>query len=290
MHAEKTSNLSSNVSVVICTRNVEFDITDCILAIKRNHPREILVVDGMSTDRTIERVNALNVRCVSDRGRGLAYARRLGVENTSGELIMFVGPDNLLAENFIDKFVRLRKKWGFDVASVSTRTANPKTYWDRGMDFRWVCNMGTPGEIDVPGTPNIYDRKLFQIENFSDQDLAGADDTDLCERLKSHGFKLGIVPLVVYEKNGWTKQSIWNRFKFYGSGDSCFYSSYRSGWTCKRRFMSISHPLRQTIDYSKRAIREGRVSLLPWLIYTMVARYYGWMTYRRGDLQNFSNY
>jgi glycosyltransferase involved in cell wall biosynthesis len=284
------TKLSSDVSVVICTRNVEADIENCIRAVIKNRPKEILVIDGRSTDKTLEILESLKIRHLSDEGQGLAHARKLGVDNTVGSMVMFVGPDNMLPENFITDLVRLRKEWGFDVASVSTRTANPKNYWDKGMDFRWLCNMGTAGETDVPGTPNLYDRTLFKAENFSSRDLGGADDTDLCERLRARGYKLGIVPLIVYEKNGWTMRKVWNRFKFYGTGDCCFYDQYRLSWTLWRRLQSLTHPLRQTLDYSKIAISKGKTDLLPWLFCAMLARYYGWLTYKRGNIKNFSDY
>ena len=149
---------SRDVSVIICTRNAEDDIHRCIASVQKNNPKEILVVDGKSTDRTLEKVKKMQVRCISDQGKGLAYARRMGVEHTSGELVMFVGPDNILSEHFIDELIFLKNEWKFDVASVSTRTKEPTNYWDKGMDFRWVCNMGTPGETDVPG------RQTYTVE------------------------------------------------------------------------------------------------------------------------------
>jgi glycosyltransferase involved in cell wall biosynthesis len=281
---------TKNVSVIVCTRNVEQDIYSCIESIKKNNPGEILVVDGKSTDKTVDVVKSLSVKVITDNGRGLAYARRIGVESTNLPFVLFVGPDNILESDFIENFIRLKEEWGFDVASVSTRIYNPQSFWDKGMDFRWKCNMGLPGVTDVPGTPNIYDRLLFKKVQFSDKDFGGADDTDLCEQLKKYGFTLGIVPLTIFEKNGWTMKSIWNRFKFYGNGDNCFYNEYKSNWTMIRKFLSITHPLRQTINYSKLAIVERNYKIVPWLFFAMTARYYGWLSYKRGVVKNYSSY
>jgi len=290
MDSDRKHMNAKDVSVIICTRNAENDIKSCIESIKKNHPGEILIIDGESTDETLDIVKAMSIKIISDEGRGLAYARKIGVENTCGAMIMFVGPDNILEEGFIEKFIRLKEEWGFDVASVSTRIYEPQNIWDRGMDFRWICNMGTPGETDVPGTPNLYDRRLFEKVSFSDKDFGGADDTDLCEQLKKYGYKLGIVPLTIFEKNGWVRESIWNRFKFYGTGDSCFYNQYSSSWTLLRRVLSTTHPLRQTLNYARRALLERKFTVIPWLFYTMVARYYGWLSYKRGNIKNYSNY
>ena len=281
---------SKDVSVIVCTRNAEGDIEACLNSIIANAPGEILVVDGRSTDKTCSIVGRMGLTWISDEGRGLAYARRVGVANTRLPLIMFVGPDNILPNRFLEEFIVLREMWNFDVASVSTRIQNPVNFWDRGMDFRWKCNMGKPGLVDVPGTPNLYARDIFDKANFSERDFGGADDTDLCEQLKIFNFKLGIVPLSIFEKSGWSAKSIWNRFKFYGSGDSCFYDHYKCSWSLKRKFQSITHPFRQTICYSKRAIYEGKLLEVAWLFYVMVARYYGWASYKRGEIKNYSSY
>ena len=283
-------NNSKDISVVVCTRNVERDIEACLNSIIANAPGEILIVDGKSTDNTCSIVEGMGIEWISDEGKGLSYARKIGVSNTTLPLIMFVGPDNILPNGFLEEFIILREIWNFDVASVATRIQNPVNFWDKGMDFRWRCNMGKPGLVDVPGSPNLYAREIFNKANFSDKDFAGADDTDLCEQMKLFNFRLGIVPLSIFEKSGWSARSIWNRFKFYGSGDSCFYDHYKWNWSFKRKVQSITHPLRQTIDYSIRAIYERRFLVVVWLFYVMLARYYGWATYERGEIKNFSSY
>lgn len=41
------------ISVVICVKNEEARLRDCLTRVERNHPDEIIVVDGNSTDRTV---------------------------------------------------------------------------------------------------------------------------------------------------------------------------------------------------------------------------------------------
>ncbi|TFH46834.1 MAG: glycosyltransferase [ANME-2 cluster archaeon] len=45
---------SLDVSVVVCTKNEESRIEDCLKSIVNNNPGEIIVVDGESTDTTID--------------------------------------------------------------------------------------------------------------------------------------------------------------------------------------------------------------------------------------------
>ncbi len=271
------NDTASQVSVIICVRNGEKILGDCLASTVKNHPKEIIVVDGKSTDNTIAIARSYEgVTIVSDEGKGLAYARRVGIESASGQYVLFVGPDNLMEEDFINSFVSLKNQWGFDAASVQTRVFEPKSFWDRGLDFRWRCLMGTPGPLKVVGTPSMYNRNLFDEVKFSATDLSAGDDTDVAEQLVERGFKLGLIPLTVFDQNGWNAQTTWNRFRWYGTGDFYFYRKYKPVWSSKRRWKSLTHPLRQTGRYVGKAFRELEFSAIFWLVYVMFARYYGW--------------
>jgi glycosyltransferase involved in cell wall biosynthesis len=274
----KKINNSKKVSVVVCAMNCEKIISSCLKSILKNNPLEIIVVDGLSNDNT--KKNALkfkNVKVFSDEGKGLAYARRLGAEKAKGKYILYVGPDNIMNKTFISKFVDLKMDMAFDAACVQTRVYAPKNFWDYGLDFRWKCLMGKPGLINVVGTPSLYNAKIFSKIKFSSKDLGSHDDTDLSEQLRAKGFRLGLVPLLVYDQNNCSAISTWNKFKWYGTGDYFFYKKYHEDWTIGRRIISISHPLIQTLKFSLKAILAFNATAFLWLFYTMLARYYGWL-------------
>jgi glycosyltransferase involved in cell wall biosynthesis len=265
------------VSAVVCVRNGERQIGPCLAAILANEPAEVIVVDGCSTDGTLAEVRKFpQVRAISDGGKGLSHARRIAVEAATGTHVLFVGPDNLLTRDFIARFCDLLDEWKFDAASVQTRVADPQTYWDRTVDFRWRCLMGQPGPISVVGTPSLYRREVFEAASFDDK-LHSADDTDVSEQLLRAGYRLGLVPLLVQEFGGANLGECWGRFRFYGLGDHRFYGKYAPTWTRRRKLLSVSHPLRQTIRYSRAALAQSEAAVIPGLFVLMAARYWGWL-------------
>jgi len=270
------SDLTKNVSVVICTKNVEKYIKDCIESILDNYPKEILIVDGNSQDKTVEIAKSYKVKFLSDGGEGLSFARRIGVENSSGEYILFFGPDNIMGNGFINNYIELINKWAFDAACVQTRVKNPKNFWDKGLDCRWKLLLGEPGDKNVIGTPGLYRRYCFDNTNFSRKNLGPCDDTELSQRLIKKGYKLGLVPLEVLDQNGWSMKSTWNRFKWYGTGDYYFYGYNSINWNFKRKLLSIFHPLIQTFKYSLKIFFTREVIYCAWMLFVMLARYYGW--------------
>ena len=68
------------ITVAVCTYNEEARVADCLEAVLANDPAQIVVVDGGSTDRTVEAVCRMGIVPQLLPGRGLASAhpRRLG--------------------------------------------------------------------------------------------------------------------------------------------------------------------------------------------------------------------
>src|SRR5713226_4585086 len=70
----------ADLTVVIPVRNAERLLPACMESAVREKPRAIIVVDGESSDRTVEIAREYGALVVSDEGRGLPVARKLGAE------------------------------------------------------------------------------------------------------------------------------------------------------------------------------------------------------------------
>ncbi len=85
------------VSVIIPVRNEEDRISACIDSVRtQRSPCEIVVVDGGSTDRTLEKVAEFGdvVSCRADSGRGIQIAH--GIALATGDLIVVLHADSRL--------------------------------------------------------------------------------------------------------------------------------------------------------------------------------------------------
>ncbi|MDY0128997.1 MAG: glycosyltransferase, partial [Methanosarcina vacuolata] len=85
------------VSVVVGIRNEEKFIEECIESLLNlDYPRdsyEIIIVDGMSTDKTRDIVQKYPVKLLLNEKKNVAAARNLGVDNARGELVAFTDGD-----------------------------------------------------------------------------------------------------------------------------------------------------------------------------------------------------
>ncbi|HIJ59286.1 MAG TPA: glycosyltransferase family 2 protein [Nitrospirae bacterium] len=125
------------LSVIIPTLNEAERIRDCIRSVKRLTPFEIIVVDGGSTDKTIEIAKDEGVTVVlSPRGRGIQLSR--GSVYAKGDILMFVHADGILDDkvNFKDIHDAIRDenvggffKLRFDQKNFSIRLVETFANW-----------------------------------------------------------------------------------------------------------------------------------------------------------------
>jgi glycosyltransferase involved in cell wall biosynthesis len=115
----------TKTSLIIPAWNASLTIEDCILsAIKANlSPNEIIVVDDVSTDNTVNIIENLakkysNIKLLKlVKNSGPAAARDYGVKASSGDLIFFTDSDTLILENTFVNCLNTIEKYKADAVS-----------------------------------------------------------------------------------------------------------------------------------------------------------------------------
>lgn len=91
------------VSFIVPTYNEEDNIARCLESVVRqSYPKdklEIIVVDGVSEDRTAEIAREIGARVVTNPKRGAQIGKALGIKNSAGEFVVLLDADNELVQN-----------------------------------------------------------------------------------------------------------------------------------------------------------------------------------------------
>jgi glycosyltransferase involved in cell wall biosynthesis len=119
----KSENINEEtfVSFIIPSRNEEGYIANCINSIKEqklNNPYEVIVVDNMSTDKTVMIAENLGANTVKEEKLGLAYVRARGLAIAQGDIIFFVDADTILPPKWALKIINYFAKHK-DVVGIS---------------------------------------------------------------------------------------------------------------------------------------------------------------------------
>jgi glycosyltransferase involved in cell wall biosynthesis len=107
----KTDGSQYKVSIIICCYNSELRIKNTIqnlLFFDDRDDFEVVFVDNKSTDGTAELISSrcfgkLNYMLVTEHRQGLAHARKTGVLNASGEIIIFCDDDNWPDKDYLER-------------------------------------------------------------------------------------------------------------------------------------------------------------------------------------------
>lgn len=110
-------------SIIVPVYNVEKYISEClssISAIKYSNFEVIIVNDG-STDNSVSIIETflsdnLNFKLVNKPNEGLGFARNTGIENATGEYLIFIDSDDYyLSDQVLNKLNRCIEKYNSDI-------------------------------------------------------------------------------------------------------------------------------------------------------------------------------
>lgn len=135
---KSSSQGTSSISVIIPVYDEENTIDRCLTSLFKQNlkPKEVIVVDDGSEDRTFEVVSGYkhgkknNLLVFRQKHKGPGAARNLGARQASGKILVFVDADMTFDQNFLFELTKPilgKKVIGTD--SQSEYIANPENYW-----------------------------------------------------------------------------------------------------------------------------------------------------------------
>jgi glycosyltransferase involved in cell wall biosynthesis len=190
-----------DVSVIIAVRNGERFIREAIASVFAQDVAagEVIVVDGHSSDRTVEIVAGTpGVGVLVQSGRGVANAYNEGIRAARGEFVAFVSHDDLWTRDKLGvQFDFLRANPG-----LAYCTGKAVFFLEPGCA---VPQGFRPGLLEGEHIAHIMEtllarRSVFEQVGFFDETLGTAEDVDWFARAMSCGMAPEAVPQVVVRK------------------------------------------------------------------------------------------
>lgn len=189
--------IKPRISVIIKALNEEDNIARCIescLQGTKDYEREIILVDSLSTDRTVQIAKEYPITIIQFLNKADAScgsAPQLGYQHSTGDYIFLIDGDMELKQGFIGQAFN-----EFDVnpllAGVSgvVEDAHMHTSADaRRMDE--YASMKASSRVISLGGGGLYKRSAIEsVGYFSNQSLKACEELELGVRLISKGYQL----------------------------------------------------------------------------------------------------
>lgn len=192
------------ISIIIPTYNEEHYLGKTLESIKNlqtdGFSIEVLVVDGGSTDKTVEVAKAYGVTVLRVAHRGIGFARQQGLLMSKGEIIAYTDADTIVPSTWLDMIVSTLKAPG--VVGVYGTFRVPDGWWV----YRFYINYLQPPLVQAlyfikfhlgPGqNMGFWRAKALSVGGF-DQALQLFEDFDILTKLSLTGNVLYVGNLCV---------------------------------------------------------------------------------------------
>lgn len=231
------TDATSLTSIIIPCRNEEKHIAKCLDSIiSQDYPKErieILVVDGMSHDKTREIVDSYckqyhYIKRFDNLKKIAPSAMNIGIKNARGDLIIRMDAHNLYKSDYVAKCVKYIHDYDVDnVGGIWLTVPSNDTTCAKSIalalshsfgvgNSRFRIGIKTPELVDtVPF--GCYRKEVFAKIGLFDEDLVRNQDDEFNLRLIKNGGKILLAPEIIsyYHARGSLKQ-LWNMYFQYG--------------------------------------------------------------------------
>lgn len=187
------------VSVIIPTLNEAGNIREALDTIEKSlaYPKEIIIVDGNSTDGTLEIVKDSNCKLIIEPRRGYGLALRTGMKHAKGDVVVMVDGDGTYEIEQINRLIEKMTETDAEMC-MATRMYDP----NKAMGFmNFLGNKIITFCFNMLYKQNISDTQsgfraisLSAIEKveFHENDMPFA--TEMLIKFTKKGFKVVEVP------------------------------------------------------------------------------------------------
>jgi glycosyltransferase involved in cell wall biosynthesis len=207
-------------------------------------PTKIIVVDGQSTDGSLDLAEKMGCTLLTDEGRGFAYARALGIQNSGTEFTLILGPDDIMDQGSINQMIsEMMNEEKLAVLASRKQVLNPKNFWQKGMNSYY--GLLPMGKLRAVGNPSLYRTKIL-MEHAIDTNFSANEDTDWCTRISRQGYLVMRSRVAMaFEIEDFSFSGFKRRWVWYGEGDLAFVQKWLSIDT-RRALRHLVHP---TLEY-----------------------------------------
>ncbi len=206
------------ISVVVPLYNEEKYIAGCIDSIlKQDYPKddlEILLVDGMSTDKTRSIVNSYIekypfIHLLDNPNKIVPFAMNIGIKAAKGDIIIRLDGHASYPENYFSELVKWHKKLpdAWNIGGVcDTRVVNSTPVSEsiaKVMSDKFGVGNSTfrtGADVDYMEADTVpfgsYKKFVFEKIGLYNEKLVRVQDIELNKRVKRMGGKIYLVPSI----------------------------------------------------------------------------------------------
>ncbi len=270
--------MHKDISVILICLNDAHCIAELIISLKNSSYRELIIVDGGSTDDTVQIAQELTEN-VYITEKGMLTQTLYGLEKAQGSFIFLAECDNVYPDNFLDKLLYELETSDFDGIQGSLKYRSTENFFAKGHGLFLEVHHNRKGPRNIIAGPQLWRRSsiytLFENLEFGQGFCFDTQRAEVCSKL---GLKVGLGHTLAFEGGYVDYQKFKARHRNYGYGDYEFYQNNKKGWSTLRKVKSITHIARTYwIKYPYLSLKHSTPYFaIPYFFLIGAYRYYFW--------------
>ena len=255
------------VSVQVCTLNEETNIGPCLEMIRATRPQEIVIIDGGSSDRTVDISTAAGARVLTPGRLGLGPSRQQGWRATELPYVAFVDADDRLPPTWLKVMLEELQMGGYAALQSRLGVFEPRTWWARAWDQYFAESIRPSADVSMVGRPALFDRTALATVV---DDLPSLDeDTHLSRWFELRGLRQGVGSPKALRRveETWSENAA--KWRSYGKGYRGFVQAHPDRRLSLLRHAFITIPITRSV----RPVLRGNLtqpvfgSVMAWQIF-----------------------
>jgi len=199
------------VTIVTPTLNARTFLRECIESVRMNESKDIqiehVIVDGGSVDGTVELAASYGLRVLKGKDRGIFDAINKGSFDSSGELLGFLGADDIMLKGAPEQIVRAYRKNNrrWVVGGIRWIDEHGRSLGDLAAPPRWMtsrmhaCLYWNP----IMHMATYFSREFFTALGGFNIDYKDAGDFEMSARaLSQEPYERIAVPIACFRRTG----------------------------------------------------------------------------------------
>lgn len=250
----------NDFTVIVCCRNSSKTIKSCVEAIiKAGGYKDLIVIDGKSSDETRKIVEQLGVKVIEGHGSGLSKDRQLGIDLVKTSYAFFVDSDHIIGKHFFREMLKDFRDFKVDFLQSRLRLLEPRGILAKGEDSYYRNFHNTHWNKKMIGVaPSLFMANELKSgarwQLFSERS-AIIDDTSWAKRASDRGALFHVGGPEVYQIHSARFIDYLRKFVWYGKGDADFILEFPR----RRNSMFFHLLIRYPVIFGSKMLRKGDV-------------------------------
>ncbi|MEM8986470.1 MAG: glycosyltransferase [Pseudomonadota bacterium] len=212
------------ISAVVCCKNEAARIEACLIALKTATPDEVIVVDGASSDETVNIAKLYTDKIIVSDAGDLTSDRQIGIDAAEHDFIAMIDADHRVKPGDLERLYEDLEHFGFDIVQAGV-CIEPTSFWACAENDAFSVFQQQPGPRKnmIGASPALYRRKVFDKVRYDREETGLNDDAGFYYRLSQHkDVAFGVGYTKIDQAHFGEADSYAKKFAWYGRMDASF--------------------------------------------------------------------